>query len=72
MYLKHQKTGDLVEVLDLGDLFDPFHAEIKGRYHSGEELQDEIRFSKSDLIFPSGEGLPQCWTDGKYRERTVG
>jgi hypothetical protein len=68
MYLKHRHTGDLVEVLDLGSLFDPFKSDVTGRYHAGEELQDPALFSKADLAFPSDERLPLCWTDARYRE----
>ncbi len=69
MYLKHQPSSDLVEILDLTSLFDPFRDEVVGRFHAGEELQDPAKFSKSELIFPSGESIPRCWTDGKYREK---
>ncbi len=68
MYLKQKATGDLVEVLDLALLFDPFKLEISGRLHVGEELQDPATFSKAELIFPSGEPLPRCWVDPHYRE----
>jgi hypothetical protein len=68
MYLKHKPSGDLVEVLDTQALFDPFRSELQGRFHAGEELQDPSAFAKADLGFPSGEGLPRCWTDPHYRE----
>lgn len=70
MFLKDQRNGDLVEVLDLEALFDPFVSEVEGRYHAGEELQDPQGFAKSDLIFPSGEPLPRCWLDPGYRRGT--
>jgi hypothetical protein len=69
MYLKQRKSGDLVEILDLPSLFDPFKLEVPGRYHAGEELQEPASFSKAELVFPSGEALPLCWTDGKYKEK---
>jgi len=72
MYLKHQPSSDLVEILDLTSLFDPFRDEVVGRFHAGEELQDPANFSKSELIFPSGESMPHCWTNGKYREEALG
>ena len=68
MYLKDKQTGDLVEVLTLDDLFDPFKATVSGRFHAGEELQEPREFVKVDLIFPSGEGLPRCWTDPHYKD----
>ncbi len=68
MYLKDKQTGDLVEVLTLDDLFDPFKNTVSGRFHAGEELQEPRQFVKADLIFPSGEGLPRCWVDPHYKD----
>lgn len=68
MYLMQKNSEKLVEVLNLGDLFNPNHAEIVGRFHAGEELQEEERFAKHEMSFPSGEPLPQCWLDPHYRE----
>ncbi|HEY9198431.1 MAG TPA: acetyltransferase [Gammaproteobacteria bacterium] len=67
MYLKQLSSGDLVEVLELQALFDPFETGVQGRIHAGEELQDPARFAKSELAFPSGEALPRCWMDPDYR-----
>jgi hypothetical protein len=67
MYLKHKSTSDLVEVLDMAALIDPFKNEISGRFHAGEELQDAELFDKAGLGFPSGEPLPRCWTDPDYK-----
>ena len=69
MYMKHRENGDMVEVLSLPALFDPCKNEIAGRYHSGEELQEPARFAKAELVFPSGEALPRCWTDASYRQQ---
>jgi len=71
MYLKHRPSNDLVEILDLRTLFDPFRDTVVGRFHSGEELQDPANFGKAELIFPSGEALSVCWTDGKYKEKEL-
>ena len=71
MYLKHQPSSDLVEILDLTSLFDPFKSTVEGRFHAGEEMQDPASFEKNELIFPSGEALPVCWTDGKYKEKAL-
>ncbi|GET38449.1 acetyltransferase [Microseira wollei] len=70
MFLKHFRSGDLVEVLTVDDLYNPCTKEIIGRYHAGEELQDPETFLKSELIFTSGEALPICWLDSHYQERT--
>jgi hypothetical protein len=67
MFLKDKKTGDAVEVIDLAALFDPCVNELQGRFHAGEEMQDPENFAKAGLVFPSGEALPQCWTDPDYR-----
>jgi hypothetical protein len=68
MFLLHRPTQVLVEILELSDLFDPFKAEVLGRSHAGEELQDPALFPKAEMRFPSEESLPICWLDGHYRE----
>jgi len=68
MYLRHTPSGDLVEILDMTALIDPFKAEVEGRFHAGEELQDPAPFRKAELEFPSGEPLPRCWIDPHYRD----
>lgn len=67
MYLKEKNSGDLVEVLDSAALFDPNFSQIAGRYHAGEEMQETTLFAKQELLFPSGESLPQCWLDPAYK-----
>ena len=71
MYLKHKPSGDVVEILDLSALFDPFKSEVQGRFHAGEELQDPAGFAKAELVFTSEEALPRCWVDPHYRESTT-
>jgi hypothetical protein len=71
MFLQHQPSGKLVEILDLGELIDPCLQKVAGRFHAGEELQDPEPFTKSHLIFPSGESLPICWLVADYRQRLV-
>ena len=71
MFLKHKPSGDMVEVLDLPALFDPFKTTTRGRFHSGEELQDEAEFVKAELVFPSDEALPRCWIDPHYRDAAL-
>ena len=68
MFLKDKSNGDLVEVLELAMLFDPNRAEIKGRYHAGEEMPEPAVFKKATLVFPSGEALPRCWIDAHYKD----
>ncbi len=68
MYLRDKVSGDLVEVLDMAAMVDPCMAQLEGRFHAGEELQDAASFAKNNLEFPSGEALPRCWIDVKYKE----
>lgn len=71
MFLKHTPSGDLVEILDLDMLFDPFKGDVSGRFHAGEEMQDPAPFTKAELVFPSGERLPRAWVDPHYKETRV-
>lgn len=68
MLLKERRTGHMVEVLSIIDLINLNRDEVVGRYQEGEELQDPMKFRKTDLIFLSGEELPRCWTDPHYRD----
>lgn len=63
MDLLHRPSGDLVEVLNLEALFDPFQKEVSGRFHSSMEMQELASFAKGELVFPSNEYLPRCWLD---------
>ena len=67
MFLKEKKSGDLVEVLGLVDLFDPSREKVPGRFHAGEEMGEPATFFKTELVFPSDEPLPRCWLDPNYR-----
>jgi hypothetical protein len=67
MFLKQRDSNDLVEVTRLDDLFDPCIDRVSGRFHAGEEMQEEETFAKSTLVFPSGEVLPACWRDPNYK-----
>jgi hypothetical protein len=68
MFLKWRDADDesLVEVLDFRQLVDPFAAEVLGRLHAGEELQEPGPVRKDHLVFPSGEALPRCWLDSHF------
>lgn len=71
MFLKERSSADLIEVLSLGDLFNPCCIDLVARSHHGEEMQEPEKFKKADLVFPSGEGLPRCWTDPDYHEDEI-
>ena len=51
MFLKDTKTGDLIEVLSVSDLVDPFRNSIPGRFHAGEEMGEPKSFFKTELVF---------------------
>ncbi|ABA59503.1 hypothetical protein [Nitrosococcus oceani] len=69
MYLKHTTSSDLIEILNIKELIDPSRGSITGRSHVGEEMQEPASFQKRELIFPSGEMLPQCWIDPDYKKK---
>ena len=71
MFLKQVTTGDLVEVIDLTDVINPYSSTIRARVHAGEVIHRPEVFLKTELTFPSGESLPLCWTDGQYREHVA-
>ncbi len=72
MFLRNKVNHDIVEILDLDALFDPFKTRVAGRYHAGEEMQEPGMFNKPELVFPSGESLPRCWIDVHYRDSAEG
>ena len=69
MFLKDRESDDLIRVSEIEQLFSPMEAEILGRSQAGEEEQNERSIAKSELVFPSGEPLPRCWTDANYQVR---
>ena len=68
MFLQEKLHHEMIEILSLSDLFDPFNKTLVGRYQHGEEVQDPEKFDKSNLQFLSGEDLPECWLDAHYRD----
>lgn len=68
MFLKTRADGSLLEVMSLQQLADPFAAQVEGRLHAGEELQEPESYAKGELVFPSGEDLPRCWVDPAYKQ----
>jgi hypothetical protein len=69
MLLKSKKEDGLVKIADVSELINPFKAGVMAQIQAGEEEQPPESFEKSDLIFPSGENLPQCWLDGDYQSK---
>lgn len=68
IFLQTKKTGKLVKIEDIQTLADPNKAEVSGRLQAGEEEQPPEAMDKNQLLFPSGEALPQCWLDVNYRQ----
>lgn len=68
MFLKQRHSDDLVEVLNTAELFDPFCTQFTGRLNCGEDLPEASQFQKDDVVFASGENLPDCWKNANYRE----
>jgi hypothetical protein len=71
MFLKHEPSGKLMQVIELQELMNPMHDTVVMRLHYGEEVQDPEPVAKKALRFPSGEVLPRAWTDAHYRDAEV-
>ena len=67
MFLRDRYSGVLIRLLDSEGLFNPLCDSVLGRAQAGEEEQDSVCYPKRELVFPSGEPLPLCWTDPSYR-----
>jgi hypothetical protein len=70
MFLQDKESGTLVEILNVEALFSPLENTVSGQIQAGQEEQDPESFEKKNLIFPSGESLPQCWLDANYNKTT--
>lgn len=71
MFLQQKTNHEMLEVLSLSELFDPFNKTLVGRYQHGEEVQDPEQFQKTSLQFLSGEQLPECWLNAHYRDNEL-
>ena len=71
MFLQRKFDKDIIEVLELQELFDPCVKEFLGRSHCGQEIQEPEMYPKEDMVFPSGEQLPICWLQPNYRLQTA-
>lgn len=67
MLLKSKDTQDLIKILDLEALINPAQDTVSGQDQAGQEEQSPTEYSKTDLVFPSGETLPRCWLDADYK-----
>ncbi|MEO0540711.1 MAG: acetyltransferase [Cyanobacteria bacterium P01_A01_bin.105] len=68
MFLKRKRDGGMIKVADTEPLFNPMTPEIEGNLQGGQAAQPVEKFDKSELRFPSGEALPQCWIDANYQD----
>ena len=71
MFLKHVPTDDLVEVLDLSDVANPRSQTVRARSYDRVLIERTRNYLKTELAFPSGEPLPECWLSIHYHERKV-
>lgn len=71
MYLKHVPTGELVEVIDLQDVVNPHSTTVLTRGYGGDHAHRAEKVPKEELMFPSGESLPECWTEKDYYARSL-
>ena len=69
MLLKSKEDDALIEIQEVDELIDPFKEEVMGQMQEGQNEQPPESFKKSDLVFPSGEKLPQCWVDSNYKSK---
>ena len=69
MLLKMKEDDGLVEITEVDELIDPFKEEIMAQIQEGQNEQPPESLKKSDLVFPSGEDLPQCWLDSNYKSK---
>ncbi|MBD1915120.1 MULTISPECIES: acetyltransferase [Cyanophyceae] len=67
MFVKDTQDQTLIKVLDVTDLINPQNNQIQGQQQAGEEEQPPQSYEKSRLQFPSGEALPECWTNPDYK-----
>ena len=69
MFLQIKDSRDLVKIVDVQELFDPNIETVHAQDQQGQEEQETDIYKKEELVFPSGEKLPLCWLDTKFRER---
>ena len=67
MLLKSKKEESLIQISEIDELIDPFKDKVSGQIQAGQNEQPPEPFDKKDLVFPSGESLPQCWMDSNYK-----
>jgi len=66
MFLMERKSENLLKIENVETLWDPFENRIIARSQAGEEEQPSSPVDKRDLVFPSGEELPECWMNPNF------
>ena len=69
MLLKSKTEESLIQISKIDELIDPFKDKVTGQIQAGQNEQPPEPFDKKDLLFPSGESLPQCWIDSNYKSK---
>ena len=69
MLLKIKVSGSLVEACSLFELTDPCSKHIRVKQLRGYRDAKPVHLLKSDLVFVSGEELPNCWMTVNGRSR---
>ena len=69
MLLKNTQDDGLIEITEIQELIDPFKDKVTAQTQAGQNEQPPEPFNKKDLVFPSGESLPQCWIDSNYKSK---
>ena len=69
MLLKSKTEESLIQISEIDELIDPFKDKVNGQVQAGQNEQPPEPFDKKDLVFPSGESLPQCWIDSNYKSK---
>jgi hypothetical protein len=68
MLLQKKENGTLVKILNILEVISPNQTEVMVQVQAGEEEQDPEPVQKTNLMFPSGESLPRCWSDAEYQK----
>lgn len=67
MLLQTKNHRELVKITDVQQLINPNSDSVEAKQQQGQAEQPAESFKKENLVFPSGESLPLCWTDVNYK-----
>lgn len=66
MFMMERDSANLLKIENVEALWDPFESQLIARSQAGEEEQPSSPVDKSNLVFPSGEELPECWINPNF------